>query len=80
MTLMANTLYKILGQKTKWLNNAKPKTVARNIIDTKANVVIGNNDIIVKFANRTYNPVIREWVDSLGNIKIPWWNNKNLKF
>lgn len=80
MTLMANTLYKILAQKTKWLNNAKPKTVARNIIDTKANVVIDNNDIIVKFANRTYNPVIREWVDSLGNIKIPWWDNKNLKF
>ena len=59
MTLIANTLYKIMAQKTKWLNNAKPKTVARNIIDTKANIMIEDDQIVVKFANRTYNPVIR---------------------
>lgn len=80
MTLIANTLYKIIAQKTKWLNNAKPKTVARNIIDTKANITIEDDQIVVKFANRTYNPVIREWVDSLNKLKIPWWNNRKLVF
>ena len=78
MTLIANTLYKIIAQKTKWMNNAKPKTIARNIIDTKADVIINSNEVIVKFANRTYNPIIREWVDSLENICIPWWNNRKL--
>ena len=80
MTLIANTLYKIMAQKTKWLNNAKPKTVARNIIDTKANIMIEDDQIVVKFANRTYNPVIREWVDSLNELKIPWWNDRKLVF
>ena len=80
MTLIANTLYKIMAQKTKWLNNAKPKTVARNIIDTKANIMIEDDQIVVKFANRTYNPVIREWVDSLNELRIPWWNDRKLVF
>jgi len=80
MTLIANTLYKIMAQKTKWLNHAKPKTVARNIIDTKANIIIEDNQIVVKFANRTYNPVIREWVDSLNELKVPWWNGRKLVF
>ena len=78
MTLIANTLYKIIAQKTKWMNKAKPKTVARNIIDTKADVIFNQNEVIIKFANRTYNPIIKEWVDSLENICIPWWNNKKL--
>jgi len=79
MTLIANTLYKIIAQKSKWLHKAKPKTVARNIIDTKANVIINDQTVEITFANRTYNPVIREWVDSLNDVKIPWWNNKKLK-
>ena len=80
MTLIANTLYKIMAQKTKWLNNAKPKTVARNIIDTKANIIIEDDQVVVLFANRTYNPVIREWVDSLKELTIPWWNYRKLVF
>jgi len=62
------------------LNNAKSKTVARNILDTKADVIINPNEVIVKFANRTYNPIIKEWVDSLENIYIPWWDNRKLIF
>ena len=80
MTLIANTLFKIIAQKTKWLSNAKPKTIARNIIDNKADIMINEDKVTVTFANRTYNPVIREWVDSLNDIKIPWWNDRKLNF
>ncbi len=80
MTLVANTLYKILSQKTKWLEGAKPKTVARQIMDTKAKVCIKDDEVTVKYANRTYNPVIREWTETLKDVRIPWWNNRILNF
>ncbi len=35
MTLIANTLYKILAGKTKWFKKATPKTLSRNFIDNK---------------------------------------------
>jgi len=80
MTLVANTLYKILAKKTKWLEKAKPKTVARQIMDTKANVSIKDDEIIIKYANRTYNPVIREWTDNIKDIRIPWLNNRKINY
>jgi hypothetical protein len=80
MTLVANTLYKILAKNTKWLDHAKPKTVARQIIDTKAKVIIDEKNITIKFANRTYNPIIKAWTEQVQNIPISWWQNKNLLF
>jgi hypothetical protein len=80
MTLIANTLYKIFAQKTKWLDHAKPKTIARQVIDTKAKVQIDENNITIKFTNRTYNPVIKDWTEQVQNILIPWWQNKKLVF
>lgn len=80
MTLVSNTLYKILARKTKWLENAKPKTVARQIMDTKAKLYIKKDEVIIKYANRTYNPVIREWTEKLNDTMIPWWNNSKIKY
>jgi len=80
MTLIANTLYKLFAQKTKWLDHAKPKTVARQIIDTKAKVLIDEKNITIKFTNRTYNPIIKMWTEQAQNIPIAWWQNKNLVF
>ncbi len=80
MTLIANTLYKILAQKTKWFKNATPKTISRNIIDVKTNIKIKDDIIVVKLGLKNYNPVIMEWVNSLGEMKIPWWDDRALVF
>ncbi|ODS31583.1 MAG: putative orf [Candidatus Scalindua rubra] len=80
MTLIANTLYKILAQKTKWFKNATPKTISRNFIDIKTTISIKGDIIKVKLGLKNYNPVIMEWVNSLEEIKIPWWENRTLVF
>ncbi|MFQ5965959.1 MAG: transposase [Candidatus Scalinduaceae bacterium] len=80
MTLIANTLYKILAQKTKWFKNATPKTISRNFIDIKTNISIKGDIIKVKLGLKNYNPVIMEWVNSLEEIKIPWWENRTMVF
>jgi len=80
ITLIANTLYKILAKKTKWFKKATPKTISRNFIDVKTSIVIKEKKIKVKFSKKNYNPIMMEWVDTLDEIKIPWWNDKTLIF
>lgn len=80
MTLIANTLYKILAGKTKWFKKATPKTLSRNFIDNKTNIEIKENSVKIKFSKKNYNPVIMDWINSLDEIKIPWWENKTLIF
>jgi len=80
LTLIANTLYKIFGEKTIWFNSAKPKKISRNFIDVKAKIKINDYSINVNLGEKNYNPIIMDWINSLGPIKIPWWGNKFLNF
>ena len=79
-TLIANTLYKILAQKTKWFKQATPRTISRNFIEVVTKVFIDEDSIRVKFGKKSYNPVIMEWVNSLEKMKISWWSNRTLEF
>ena len=53
---------------------------SRNFIDVKTSIVIKEKKIKVKFSKKNYNPIMMEWVDTLDEIKIPWWNDKTLIF
>jgi hypothetical protein len=78
MTLIANTLYKILAIQSKWFEKAKPKMILRNFIDMNANIKIEADFVEVKFAKKAYNPVLMDWINSLPEIYIPWWDNRKL--
>jgi hypothetical protein len=80
MTLIGNTLYKLLAQKTKWFLNAKPTTISKKFIDIKTYVTVNENSVIVKFSKKPEMPLLMDWINSLGEILIPWWNNRILTF
>ena len=78
LTLIANTLYKIFAEKTKWFKNAQPKTISRNFIDMKAKICLDEKSVKIIFERKSYNPVLMDWVSGLPELKIPWWNDKKL--
>jgi hypothetical protein len=80
MTLVANTLYKILAGKFKLFENAKPKTIYRNIVGGAARIYFGPNTVKVVFGKKSFNPLIMDWIDSLGELKIPWMNDFYLEY
>ena len=79
-TLIANTLYKIFAKKTKWFEAAKPKKISRNFIAVKSKVRIDENTVTVNLGEKNYNPLIMDWINSLGDIIVPWWDNRKLNF
>ena len=80
MTLIANTLYKMLAGKFKLFEKAKPKTIYRNIVGGDAKIYFGSNELTVVFGKKAFNPLIMDWINSLGKLKIPWMDNRFLKF
>lgn len=80
MTLISNTLYKLLAQKTKWFLNAKPTTISKKFIDIKTYVKVNENSVQVKFSKKPEIPLVMDWINSLGEIRIPWWGNRILTF
>ena len=80
MTLVANTLYKILAGKFKLFEKAKPKTIYRNIVEGAAKIYFGTNTVKVVFGKKSFNPLIMDWINSLSELKIPWMDNRFLQY
>ena len=80
MTLVANTLYKILAGKFKLFEKAKPKTIYRNIVGGDAKIHFGRNTVKVVFGKKSFNPLIMDWISSLDELKIPWMDNMFLQY
>lgn len=80
MTLIGNTLYKLLAENTKWFKEAKPKTIAKKFIDIKAYVKVNDDAVVVKLSKKPEMPLVMDWINSMDTIRIPWWNNKMLVF
>ena len=80
MTLVANTLYKILAKKFKLFEKAKPKTIYRNIVGGDAKIYFGPNSVDVVFGKKSFNPLIMDWISSLNELKIPWMDNRLLQY
>ncbi|HLE87944.1 MAG TPA: hypothetical protein VI727_09820 [Candidatus Brocadiaceae bacterium] len=80
ITLIANTLYKILAGKFKLFDKAKPKTIYRNIVEGAAKIYIGSDTVKVVFGKKAFNPLIMDWINSLPKLEIPWMDNKLLQY
>jgi len=80
ITLIANTLYKILSSKFKLFVKAKPKTVYRNFVEGGAKIYITDEKVKVHFSKKAFNPVIMDWVYSLPELRVPLMGNRILEY
>jgi transposase len=80
ITLIANTLYKILAGKFKLFDKAKPKTIYRNIVQGAAKVHIRSDAVKIIFGKKAFNPLIMDWINSLPELRVPWMDDKILRY
>ena len=81
LTLMASSLYRLLGTKVgNGYQRAKSRHIFRDLVDATATIIIGDQDIIIRFQKRAHNPMlIAAGFDKI-DLPIPWLHNKNLRF
>jgi len=80
MTLIANSLYKILARKIRWFEDATPKTISRKFVNIETLINITDQEIIIEYKKNTYNPMIKDWITKLEETKITWLNDRKLVF
>jgi transposase len=81
LTLMASSLYRLFALKiANRYQKAKSRHLFRDFIDATANIIITENEVLVKFQKRAHNPLlIAAGFDEI-DIKVPWLNRKRLRF
>lgn len=81
LTLMASSLYRLLGHRiAHGYERAKSRHVFRDFVNATALIVLGENDIVVRFQKRAHNPLLLAAEFDKIDVKVPWLGNKRLSF
>lgn len=81
LTLMASSLYRLLGSKIgNGYERAKFRHIFRDFVEASAQVVIGDQDIVIRFQKRAHNPLLLAAGFSKISVPIPWLRRKRLRF
>lgn len=80
ITLIANSLYKLLASNFPLFANAKPKKIYRNFIEAKAKVILEPDKVRVKYEKKAYRPMIMDYAKQNNGIRVPWMENRKLIF
>ena len=80
-TVLASTLYRLFGRRiANGYENAKYSRIFRDFINASAHVDIDPNSITVCFQKRAHNPMLMAAGFHQDETRIPWLNNKRLRF
>ena len=80
MTLIANTLYKMLSSQIRLFEKAKAKTLFRNFIEGEARIRLTPRAVRIRFGKKAHNPLIMDWVRALPPAPVNWMGNRILEF
>ena len=81
LTLIASSLYRILAKRVgNGLENAKPRTLFRKLVRTRAKIEVRTHDIVVTLPRRTNSPFLLAAGYGDAVEAIPWLGDKLLRF
>jgi len=82
LTLMASNLYRLFGEQIgNGYATAKSRHIFQDFIEASADIIITDGDeIIVKFQKRAHNPLLLAAGYGDVDVRIPWLDNRRLRF
>ncbi len=81
LTLMASSLYRLFGEQIgNGYATAKSRHMFQDFIEASADILITDDDIIVKFQKRAHNPLLLAAGFGTIETRVPWLGNRRLRF
>jgi len=79
LLIIASGLYRLMAKRMRGYADAQARQIFRNLIDTPADLTIGEKIIEVRFHRRAHLPVILTSGLLDQTVKVPWWNGLALR-
>lgn len=80
LTVLANGCYRWLAHQLRGFDNAAPKQLYRNFVETGGLIEVKGRRLVVHFDKRCYNPILREAALDRASPPIPWLRGLRLAF
>jgi hypothetical protein len=80
LTVLANGCYRWLGKQLRGFETAGPKQLFRRFVETAGQVEVQGDRVVVRFARRSHNPILREAALDRDCLRVPWLGNRPVSF
>ena len=80
LTILANGCYRWLGKQLRGFESAAPKQLFRRFVETAGQVEVEAERVVVRFARRSHNPILREAALDREPQPVPWLGNRPVCF
>jgi hypothetical protein len=80
LTVLANGCYRWLGKQLRGFEAASPKQLFRRFVETAGQVEVQGDRLVVRFARRSHNPILREAALDRDCLPVPWLGNRSVSF
>jgi hypothetical protein len=80
LTVLANGCYRWLGKQLRGFEAAGPKQLFRRFVETAGQVEVQGERVVVRFARRSHNPILREAALDRDCLPVPWLGNRPVSF
>ncbi len=80
LTIVADTLYRLLADDLKRFEDCTPKTIFSDFINCRCNGEVVGEEIIIKMKKKATTPVFKSNEIFQKSYSIPWLGNKRLRF
>lgn len=80
LTIVADTLYRLLAKDLKRFEDCIPKTIYSDFINCRCIGEVSNDEIIIKMKKKATTPIFKSNAAYQKSYPIPWLGNKMLRF
>ena len=80
LTIVADTLYRLLAKDLKRFKECTPKTIFSDFINCKCNGEVVDDEIIIKMKKKATTPIFKSNEVFQKSHPVPWLGNKRLRF
>lgn len=80
LLVLASGLYRLIGRRMRGYHDAQARQIFRDLIDMPADVVVTETEVTVRFHRRAHLPIILDSGLLKTSTRVPWWNNRTLRF
>ena len=80
LTIVADTMYRLLAKDLKRFEDCTPKTIFSDFINCRCKGEVVNNEIIIKMKKKATTPIFKSSEIYQNSYSVPWLGNKNLRY
>jgi hypothetical protein len=80
LTIVADTLYRLLAKDLKRFENCTPKTIFSDFINCRCKGEVIGDEIIIKMKKKATTPIFKSNVIFQKSYSVPWLGNKKLRY